>query len=248
MDRLMDIALWGQPPVVAARVREDWESYLADYRAENDWLDTLFMTLRACASHINWRVTSGEMPTTVPTLLSLTGIAICLLLFPLVEPAASTSADFHISVGAALFMIALARKPWQIGHSKLLSTSMIIGGTGGFHLALRFSGMGPAAADVLMIIGHLVLAIGLTGAGVSGLLTKTAFGSHRGHMMLLGGGLGIVISANLLVALSLDNILLIGLVFSLVLAEIGLLSQIPRLVEISERTSSSEMTSHAATA
>ena len=238
MDFIVDIALWGQHPESSSRIRSDWESYLADYRAENSWLETLLVKLRASATHIGWRASSGEMPTTVPTLLAMVAIAVCSTIFPFVDSSGSTAADFHIAAAATAFMLALARKPWEIEHSKFLSAAMILGGTGGAHLALRFHSPGPEAAENLIIIGHLVVAAGLTGAGISGLRTKTAFGARRIYMKLFAAGLTIIVCANIVFACSVvDQLVVCGMIFLLILAEVGLILHIPRLVELSERTS-----------
>ena len=240
MHWLVDIALWGQHPDSAARVRNDWESYLDDYRSNHSRADTFVMMLRSSVSHIGWRASAREIPTTVPALLAITWIAICSSIFPFVDPVESTLADLHISFAAILFTLALAKKPWQIEHSKMLSFSLFLGGTGGVHLAFRFDGAGPVVVDTLMIIGHVVLAVGLTGAGVSGFLSKTAFGSSRVHMRIFSVGLAIIISANLLTTFTANTVILGALISALALAEIGLLSQIPRLVEISERPGGTE--------
>lgn len=236
MDRLVDIALWGQHPEIAKRVRADWECYLADYRAEHSWFQTLILMIRSTAAHIFWRISSEEMPSAVPTLMAMLSIAVCVCILPFVDPSASTSADFHMSVAAALLVFALARTPWKVEPSRLLSTSLLLGGTGGVHFVLAYGGLGPAIADNLMLGGHVLVAVGLISAGVSGLFTKTAFGRNRVYMMTFGFGLGLVICADLFYAINSERTELSALLFSLVLAHTGLFLQVPRLLDLAERS------------
>ena len=232
---LFHLVLWGQPPDVAERNRNDWESYLLDFSADHTPGQVHLATLKACASHVWWRATARNGSSTVPALLILGASAIALGILSVYEPASTTIyADAHTAVGGGLLVWTFSRTPWKLAYSNRLVIALLTLGTGVAHTALVIDV--PAPVDQASVLGLVLIAIGCIGAAFSAIVTKTPFGTLVHFWWTLAAGMTVAGFANMLNASQADSsVTMLGLA-ALGFAEFAFLPQLLILWCLAKKT------------
>ncbi len=162
-------------------------------------------------------------------------MVLILLYFAAVDPVGSTSyADAHTTVGGALFVVALARRPWQLPYSRMLSTSLLVLGTSGIHSAFVLDI--PAPAYHVWMVALILIAIGVTGAGVSSIQTKTPLGAHVHLWWALAAGMALIVTAKLVLARTLGNDASVVALAAIAVIEIAFIPQLVTLWRLGQAT------------
>ncbi len=130
------LLVWGEDPHIGERRVADWSEHLEDFRAQRSYFTFVRELIFGSVAHLIFRLSDRSVTSTAVVVLALASGVVTTAASSFVGESVvsfTVAADLHFTIGIALMLWSMARRPSDLSSDRLRVTAMIVWGSSFWH-------------------------------------------------------------------------------------------------------------------